>query len=286
MYSKNIECTTHSFHLFAVSHFNAGTKTERHALGFFRILHLLSEFPWSAAPLIVDMDREFSEDDTRSIENWYKEQRASNVEFYSMAVCTPFDRSSSWTVQHPQRAILSRLRHAARSSLLQCASPLSRIFVTGDMNEFDVVLYLRKDALAHPERGLDVKTRTMQCMAQKKHKHVNAVVSLIPVEIVKKFSPQQIRGQLLSGFDPTRMLWEELTAEFGNVAVFCCDQQGGNVIGVHWKPQMHQVLPEPKVASVLYWKKVQSGYTPDKSAILSQMCEIGEGIIEDMETTA
>ncbi|GLI63249.1 hypothetical protein VaNZ11_006146 [Volvox africanus] len=87
--------------------------------GFLRFLQLLSRWPWSLKPLVVDPSGELKEADRRLICARFEAQKSTG-EAPAMYVCTPRDRESRhWTRKGPGDSALQRLTVlAARSATL------------------------------------------------------------------------------------------------------------------------------------------------------------------------
>lgn len=243
-------------------------------LGFFRALHLIAEFDWVAMPLIVDNEKELSKKERRKIEVWFEIQRSKNS-YQSMMICTPFDKSSSLTLAHPRKAVLSRLLHQARLSYQNWKKPLSEMFTEYSLAGFDVVLRLKKEVLPYSERALSSLDITRNESSSK----CQYVLSLIPSSIAEKFPKPHLRNQLLVGFDPIKRLWKTLTDAFGYVSVFCCDRFG-ELVAIHWLPEMQTIMEHPNSNLNGFWVKVEKGYLADKKSILSEIKLMGEGIID------
>ncbi|GIL57828.1 hypothetical protein Vafri_13058 [Volvox africanus] len=153
--------------------------------GFLRFLQLLSRWPWSLKPLVVDPAGEMKEADRRLISARFEAQKAAG-EAPPMYVCTPRDRESRhWTRKGPSSSALQRLTVlAARSAtLLQLQLPTSTcgissskwcntsadildpsslsglasewqgLFATPAV-DFDAFLLLRKEALPHVDMAI------------------------------------------------------------------------------------------------------------------------------------
>ena len=253
--------------------------------GFFRVLHLIWTFPWSAIALVVDTDDEISANDIRSIQAWHSEQRVTDPDMYSMAICTPFDRQSSLTKAHPDTSVLARLRYLAGDSVASSLKPLSFLFSETDWTAFDVVLHLRREALAHPERALADEKSFGQASVLNRDPVSSTVLSHIPVALIQQHGRKHLAQQLLVGFDPLQCLWESLTSAFGDVAVFCCDRQGGCRIGVHWKPSAFKTIDEDDVTHHTCRNRIDGCCVVDTTAILSEISTLGKGIVENIEIT-
>lgn len=81
--------------------------TPPHPAGLLRFLDLVARHPWHRRPLVVDPDRQLSEDDHRAICRRFEERRAAGTAGAAGAlpgavapapalyICTPRDRESS-----------------------------------------------------------------------------------------------------------------------------------------------------------------------------------------------
>ena len=232
--------------------------------------------------LVVDTDSEISANGIRSIQTWHSEQRATDPAIYSMAICTAFDRQSSLTKIHPDKSVVARLRYLAGDNIASSLKPLSFLFSETNWTAFDVVLHLRREALAHPERALiDEKSSFRPSLSNSNP----IVLSHIPLALIKQHGRKHLAQQLLVGFDPLQSLWEALTAAFGDVAVFCCDRHGGCRIGVHWKPSAFKTIDEDDITHHACRHRIDGLCVLDTTAILSEITTLGRGLVENIEIT-
>ena len=62
--------------------------------------------------------------------------------------------------------------------------------------------------------------------------------------MVEAKSSAELRAELLVGLDPLGPLAARLEAQFGHLALFCVDLEGGTpVLGIKWRPAAF--LPHP-----------------------------------------
>ena len=104
--------------------------------------------------------------------------------------------------------------------------------------------------------------------------------------MAKLAKPAQLRSDILVGFDPLQQLHTDLTERLGHCAIFCMDALGGEVVGMKWRPQAW--LPRPfQVATAHTSAACTSAAKPglhatDVAAVLSEIVEIGSGLVQDV----
>eukprot|EP00210_Caulerpa_lentillifera_P005977 g5712.t1 len=247
---------------------------------FFRALYLIGTFPWRNTPLVVDLDSEMTDEELRGVEDWYKQDTGERL----LAVCTPFDRTSSLTDDKPlEKSVLSRLIHLAEQTVLLSCPDLASVFHP-NCTGFDIIIYLKQTAIPNPDRQYSVHASNRQSRLDMKTGYEDiVVVSHIPLEIIQMFSVKQIQTQLLIGFDPVQKFLKLLTQHFGYVGIFCYDQFGGDRILIRWKPEMLIPIAEPEISELAYWCQTETGFVPDITSILSDVLKLGRGLVKYIE---
>ncbi|GAX78374.1 hypothetical protein CEUSTIGMA_g5816.t1 [Chlamydomonas eustigma] len=125
-------------------------------------------------------------------------------------------------------------------------------------------------------------------------KRARVFLRAFPEKLAEGRGPNQLVPELLVGFDPVPMLVEALKERFDHLAAFCADYHGGTHVGIKWKPAAflpsfvqattaHTALPCTLSLSAES-KKISC--VPNLVQVLSDMLEIGEGIIIDITCVA
>lgn len=142
--------------------------------GFLRFLRLLADHPWRVQPLLVDPQAELSQAQRDALVRAHAAAREAGAA-PAMALCTPSDASGgAWTQGRPAAQLLHRLavlaaRSAARlerlllpaaaaaggSSEAAAAAAVAAVF-SRDEREYDAIIRLRRDALPHADRDLQL----------------------------------------------------------------------------------------------------------------------------------
>ncbi|KAF4390253.1 hypothetical protein F8388_019908, partial [Cannabis sativa] len=185
--------------------------------GFLRFLLLLSDYDWTFAPLIVDINEDLGTDGEKEItENFMLARKAyeSNAQDikHAMFVATGYDRSSeAWTRFSPNSSELKRLVAYARSSanlltklVLEDHSDSLRwecLFRT-PLNNFDAVVLLHRDKLPHPQRLLFPSELKQGLYVARGSPSKIFHPFLLHEEL--KGSAEELRNKLLVDFDPLK----------------------------------------------------------------------------------
>jgi U3 small nucleolar RNA-associated protein 22 len=99
-----------------------------------------------------------------------------------------------------------------------------------------------------------------------------------------------LQPELLVGFDPALRLVEELRGRYGHVAEFCLGGALERLVGIKWRPQAfvpgplrvptaHCMLPRVVAGE---GGGVGNGAIVDSSSVLSELMDIGEGLVSDI----
>ncbi|KAL9273669.1 Pyridine nucleotide-disulfide oxidoreductase domain-containing protein [Drosera capensis] len=215
--------------------------------GFLRFLRMLSEYPWNFYPLIVDINGDLTSEDEKAInENFMLsrkgcEESPQNVNC-AMFLATIYDKQSeAWAYLSPTPLELKRLVAYARSSgnlLTQLISQhqndsigWERLFQT-PLNNYDAVVLLHGNKLAHPER----------CRLPSE---VNQGFHIAQGDATKDFNPflahkdmkgnlDEVKQRLMVDFDPLRCYIEDLERDFPHIFKLWYDGLGGDAIGLTW----------------------------------------------------
>ncbi|KAH9490986.1 Nucleolar protein 6 [Bulinus truncatus] len=236
--------------------------------GFLRFLQLLSAFNWKTDPLMVNLNKEFTEADFSEIPKEFTKHR---VTLPSMCIATPQDKlGTKWTRPHPTESFLQRLIILARESLkiveaqimLKGACTDFKLIFRPPLDHYDVLIRLIKKVNVNRHQAVDGKRDVLIDHVDSKHKH--------PIPLVC--------------FNPVNLLVQDLRSVFSDFAMFFHDPFGGNVIGVIWKPQAfdkkdfatsHFSYRKPSID-----QNESLSLSADKECILDDMRVLGGGIIE------
>uniref|UniRef100_A0A2C9LX97 Nucleolar protein 6 n=1 Tax=Biomphalaria glabrata TaxID=6526 RepID=A0A2C9LX97_BIOGL len=238
--------------------------------GFFRFLHLLSTFNWKTDPLMINLNKEFTEEDFSTIPKEFTKHRAT---LPCMCLVTPQDKQGTkWTRPNPTEPFLQRLIVLARESLkiveaqvmLQTASADFKLIFRPPLGHYDLIIRLLKKVNVNRYQAVDAKKDVCVNLPDKSQKQ--------PIPLV--------------GFNPVRLFVQDLRSVFGDFAMFFHDTFGGDVIGVVWKSQAfekkdfatsHFNYRKPSVN-----KDETVSLMTEKECILEDIRVIGGGIVESI----
>uniref|UniRef100_A0A803Q1Y2 Nucleolar protein 6 n=1 Tax=Cannabis sativa TaxID=3483 RepID=A0A803Q1Y2_CANSA len=215
--------------------------------GFLRFLLLLSDYDWTFAPLIIDINEDLGTDGEKEItENFMLARKAyeSNAQDikHAMFVATGYDRSSeAWTRFSPNSSELKRLVAYARSSanlltklVLENHSDSLRwecLFRT-PLNNFDAVVLLHRDKLPHPQRLLFPSELKQGLYVARGSPSKIFHPFLLHEEL--KGSAEELRNKLLVDFDPLKCFLGDIEEEFPSTFKIWYDSLGGDAVGLTW----------------------------------------------------
>jgi U3 small nucleolar RNA-associated protein 22 len=113
-----------------------------------------------------------------------------------------------------------------------------------------------------------------------------AVLDHIPARVVASHTPEELRRELLVGFDPLQLLLARLEERFGHLATFCADTVGGAAVALRWAPQAFGPAPLRVATAHCTLQPALSGRGPVGSVlpnvpqVLQEMQTLGLGLLE------
>eukprot|EP01117_Protostelium_nocturnum_P014907 TRINITY_DN5726_c0_g1_i1.p1 TRINITY_DN5726_c0_g1~~TRINITY_DN5726_c0_g1_i1.p1 ORF type:complete len:1128 (+),score=421.94 TRINITY_DN5726_c0_g1_i1:205-3588(+) len=266
---------------------------------FLRFLRLLVEFDFEEAPIIMNVDQQFTADDILQIREEFKKIRKESPSTHSVFISTPQDRKSSlWTKDRPSRMILKRMKTFAQTAISLVEKNFSiesspsfssnekdaawKEILKTNYADYDVLLKLSPRAIAKFEQSISIplgefNPNSIKDESWKVRKELK--------DVPKKF---------ISGMNYPRLYLTELSERFGSDALFFFDELGGTTIAIVWKPTLflldqlklsnasHSIFPT-QVPAPLKQKKGATEVIPSIFGILSEIKQMGEGIIEGIE---
>ncbi|CAL1536080.1 unnamed protein product [Lymnaea stagnalis] len=239
--------------------------------GFMRFLHLLSTFNWKADPLMVNLNKEFTDEDFSIIPKEFTKNRAT---LPSMCIPIPTDKQGTkWTRPHPTEAFLQRVILLARESLKVLEAQLMTQWATTDfklifrppLHHYDLLIRLIKKTIVVSHQAVDGKHEIQAPSSQEEEKS-----SHLPIPVI--------------AFNPPLQFLQDLRNIFGEFAMFFYDPYGGDLIGLVWKSQALD-KKDFKTSHFQYRKpsvdeKGTVTLEVAKECILDDIRVIGGGIVE------
>ncbi|GFO37979.1 nucleolar protein 6-like [Plakobranchus ocellatus] len=241
--------------------------------GLLRFLHLLSTFNWKADPLMVNLNKDFKDEDFTTIPKEFQKNRAT---LPCMCICTPPDKQGTkWTKPQPTEPFLKRLIVLARESLAALESQIMnssnvtdfKMIFRPPLSHFDLVIHLLKKANILHYQGVDEKSDVHVGDSKTGSNKSPDIFPVVEFCVATKFL-------------------DDLKMTFGDFAWFFYDPFGGSVIGIVWKVQAFE-RKEFKVSNFRYRKPVIDGdERPNldilKESILDDIRVIGGGLVESI----
>ncbi|KAJ6837384.1 putative nucleolar protein 6 [Iris pallida] len=193
--------------------------------GYLRFLRLLSNYDWTFAPLIVDINGDFTSKDEKEINETFILSRTRYGENGqdgepAMFLATTYDKvSEAWTKFSPNKLVLKRIASYARSS----ADLLTNLILHGHsdsytweclvrtpLNNYDAIVLLHRDKLCYPQRllfptGVDHGKQVIQGKTSKEFYPYMAFGNALK-------SLEEAKTKLMVDFDPTNYFLEDLKA--------------------------------------------------------------------------
>lgn len=291
--------------------------------GFLQFLILLAEHPWNLMPFVLptnDMEEKLT---SRSADSYlaYDKLKASNAAPAMYIVGPQPQKCVLWTQNHPSRAVLHRAivlaRRASRliksavigealNGTVDISNPpvlapenLVEAIFAHDECEYDILIRLRKDALPRVNQTeIDHSEQTPKSrpgwtvlrapeVSKDIAKKTRAVLSGIPIQVLKSRGGAHVRKELLIGFEPLEMYVEQLMQRFGSVGVVCADYCGGSRVGIKLFGNILKPGPvRPEVAHVL--KPEDSNQRSHRTvmdvvSIAEDAMSLGAGLVERVE---
>ncbi|KAF3796060.1 Nucleolar protein 6 [Nymphaea thermarum] len=217
--------------------------------GFLRFLRLLSEYDWAHTPLIIDVNGDLTLQDEAEINENFSQIRRSNEangdnELSALFLATKYDKKSeAWTKLSPSTTVLKRIVAYARSAdsfvtemILQGESGHKKwesLFRT-PLKNYDAVILLHEDKLAHPERLLFSSDLNLGMRPLVHGNGSKAFAPYIPLKDLISNS-QEAKKKLMVNFDPAKCLVEDIKQEFPGIFGLWYDALGGDAIGLTWE---------------------------------------------------
>ncbi|CAG5125475.1 unnamed protein product [Candidula unifasciata] len=243
------------------------------SVGLMRFLHFFVTFNWKANPLMVNLNKEFSEEDLTSIPKDFMKNRAT---LPSMCIATPQDKTGTkWTKPTPSESHLQRLILLARESLKILESQIMTDYLSSDfklifrppLEHYDLVIRLLKKANVLAHQSVDGPHEVPACVEEK------SLADGQPLPVIE--------------FNVARKYFHDLQSIFGDVAMFFHDPFGGNVIGMVWKAQATE-KKDFKISLFPYRKPIVCeneviNLELQKESILDDIRVLGGGIVECIE---
>ncbi|RUS78247.1 hypothetical protein EGW08_013986 [Elysia chlorotica] len=237
--------------------------------GLLRFLYLLSSFNWKADPLMVNLNKDFTDEDYASIPKEFQKNRTS---LPSMCICTPTDKQGTkWTKPLPTEPLLKRLIILAHESMtaLECQI-LKSVDVTDfkmifrpPLCHFDLVIHLLKKANVLHHQSVDGN----ECVEISESKDTGKKFPVVNFCVAEKF-------------------FQDLQTTFGDLAMFFYDPFGGNVIGLVWKPQAFEDKDFKPVNFRFRRPVINDTEKPNleiiKDSILDDIRVMGGGIVQSI----
>ncbi|CAK9267471.1 unnamed protein product [Sphagnum jensenii] len=257
--------------------------------GFLRFLLLLVHYDWALAPLVVDVNGDFTTADLDRIVSQFESVRrkfqGGEGGGPAMYISTPYDSvSKTWTQHSPSPAVLKRLIAYAKSSadlivsLIKGEEDDSRwlsVFRT-PLTCYDALILFHPEALPHPSRTLF-----------QPEVHSKAVIKRAPVEGISPWVSQNVlrrgirtaREHLLIGFNPVLEFAEELQVKYGKVCSLWYDAAGSSgIMGLTFSNSAH--VTKAKSAKR---KQVENGQAIiDLDSFVRDVADIGEGLVKSI----
>ncbi|KAJ3674070.1 hypothetical protein LUZ60_006062 [Juncus effusus] len=253
--------------------------------GFLRFLRLLANYDWAFAPLIVDINNDFtSQDETEIYEDFMSrrknfEEKSANENESFMYIATTYDKKSeAWT--KPNKPVVKRLAAYSKSS----AELLSGLIINGapgpfnwecifktPLNNYDAVVILHSDKLARPHHLLfpsDPPNGNKLITWGKPSKEFHSYQTLRG----GTESSESLRERLLVNFDPTNYFLRDLKREFPDKIKVWYDSIGGDAIGLTWNKNISK-------------KREREEETEEKvnfTGVLKEIGEIGKGFVKSV----
>ncbi|BFY97446.1 hypothetical protein BsWGS_00486 [Bradybaena similaris] len=243
------------------------------SVGLMRFLHLFVTFNWKANPLLVNLNKEFSEEDFTGISKDFMKNRAT---LPSMCIATPQDKTGTmWTKSFPAECHLQRLILLARESLKILESQIMTDYVSTDfklifrppLEHYDYLIRLLKKANVLAHQSVDGKNEIPAYTEE------SSTTDSQPLPVIE--------------FNVARKFFNDLQSTLGDVAMFFYDPFGGNVIGMVWKAQAVE-KKDFKISLFPYRKPVVGenevfSLELQKESILDDIRVLGGGIVECIE---
>jgi U3 small nucleolar RNA-associated protein 22 len=252
----------------------------------------------------------------------YDKLKASNAAPAMYIVGPQPEKCVLWTENHPSRAVLHRAIVLARRASQLIKSVVIGEGLNGAVNisntpalapenlveaifahdecEYDILIRLRKEALPRVNQiEIDRSEQTpksrpswtvLQAPEVSKDiaKKTRAVLSGIPIQVLKSRGGAHVRKELLIGFEPVELYVEQLMQRFSSVGVVCADYCGGARVGIKLFGNILKPGPvRPEVAHVLKpedsRKQGSHRTVMDVVSIAEDAISLGAGLVERVE---
>lgn len=246
-------------------------------VGFFRFLHLLAEFPWETAPVVISATDEMdvsegavsdSLADHRTEEAYEEAFRVFEAQGNArpgIALTCPIEDPFAWfhRSHSPDRSIVKRMVAAARASL-DCGEGI--LAAKHEASRFRMMFLTPVEGVYHLALHLDPSVTPRAQKLKKGFMRSKGHVSGMDSSFVD--------------FDPVEMLLEKLESELNEEAWFMLDSFGGSCINVGWRPRAFKPRPFSIKAMRFSVPNVETGMLePNRKEMVEVMLRIGDGVI-------
>jgi U3 small nucleolar RNA-associated protein 22 len=268
-----------------------GGRSPRSVLsGFCQSLHLLAEFPWEVAPLVVPLTTSEDDDEDRGGDNSAARENEDRGALYecairacsrnsagsggsSMCVATTLDPEGSWffsSSHGPERVILKRASAAASAALAFLDGTLSDSSRSAANIAWSALFRFPGGSFSHTI-ALDRSWVPRSSLPLSRgHFYTSHTVSRLDVAIVS--------------LDPVERLAGLLKQYLGGHAVFLYDLYGGSRIYIVWRPAAEAPIPFslqllPFMAPCAETNRL----IPNKSEMICCVKRLGGAMIKSVE---
>nr|XP_039272633.1 nucleolar protein 6-like [Styela clava] len=238
-------------------------------VGFIRFLSFISKFDFNSNLVIVDFNNELEEFDITTIQEHFNTNRDS---LPTMFIATNKDKTRSiWTRKQPTCMILRRLQALAVISLKNLENEIMSLekgvstmsIFHGSLSAYDVVIHLEPKCVARKYEACQVDGDIVEEDLATQNENSN----ILPVV----------------GFDPVQSYLDELESSYGELAMFFHNTNGGQEIGVLWRPNAFQPrefkLTTALCSSILSKSKVAANV----KTVIEDFQIIGKGLVSNIE---
>ena len=210
---------------------------------FILFLEFLYKFNWYKQPLIVNLNDDFTAEQSKAVEAKFESERD---QLPVMVICTPYDSTISQWTKDPISPILpviyGRILNLAKRSfeiicqrIAESSTDFREVFVSST-DVFDCKIYLKPDYIVNLAYQVDT----------------DLLKNEIVLKEIKKFhllcQSCSDKGKFKPDFPLIGHLYPQVFLEilketFGNYALFFYNEYGGDMIGLLWKPDAFRPIP-------------------------------------------
>eukprot|EP01025_Chloroclados_australasicus_P042690 TRINITY_DN4538_c0_g1_i3.p1 TRINITY_DN4538_c0_g1~~TRINITY_DN4538_c0_g1_i3.p1 ORF type:complete len:1105 (+),score=129.74 TRINITY_DN4538_c0_g1_i3:380-3316(+) len=212
--------------------------------GFLCALQLLGNFRWKEERMVVDPQKKI---DSKEVSELLQQSRKQEeVDGCCMCICTSYDPEGTfWTQNRPSQVVLprivslaqetfDRLRNHYENPFSSSSKSLPLVYPKNILNDFDVLLHLRREALPWGQALDDSSQSRSDTTEIRPHKRARTVLMGFTQSAIQKAGKKALKDEIVVGFNPVEHCLQFLEENYGKYGIYFGNCVMGDVIAIKW----------------------------------------------------